>query len=302
MRLGSKGLKASWLRIELRKLESLPSGEHWGELIGRGPIDVWVAKHGHGGAGAAGGIGASGGGGHRRFGSLAAGGIALGGSGGGGGNGEMEEGWELLQNADFPFRVLIPEGLPPSAKLDKQCEIAYELVTSLCVKSKKGILRKESVSSIIQSTHSIHLDKHELHSLWPMYHCADDHEMTQDDVKLKVFRQQTCYGPGDSINVRVVVLSNNVNPMKLKSISFSIKETVTFKGANHAPPIGPPGMSGPVGGGASQRAEIVTGKGRTLGKKIFKGDSQMYDLSAVLSKSHSLMTISTAKHIEVSYT
>lgn len=43
VRLGGKGLKASWLRIELRKLESTASGENWGELIGRGPIDVWTA-------------------------------------------------------------------------------------------------------------------------------------------------------------------------------------------------------------------------------------------------------------------
>ena len=42
VRLGTKGLKASWLRIELRKLESI-NGENWGELIGRGPIDVWNA-------------------------------------------------------------------------------------------------------------------------------------------------------------------------------------------------------------------------------------------------------------------
>jgi hypothetical protein len=39
VRLGSKGLKAQWLRIELRKLESVTGGENWGELIGKGPIE-----------------------------------------------------------------------------------------------------------------------------------------------------------------------------------------------------------------------------------------------------------------------
>lgn len=52
VRLGSKGLKASWLRIELRKLESV-GGENWGELIGRGPIDVWTASNGNTTAGSA---------------------------------------------------------------------------------------------------------------------------------------------------------------------------------------------------------------------------------------------------------
>ena len=301
MRLGHKGLKASWLRIELRKLESVPGGEHWGELIGRGPIDVWLARGSGANGNAAQGYRSprmASGGGHKKSGSVA-------GFFGGGGNGDGgrqnadddEEGWEVLQNADFPFRVMIPEGLPPSAKLDKQCEIAYELVTSLCVKTKKGLLRKESVSSIIQSTHPVVLEKHELHSLWPMYNCHDDHDITEDDVKLKVFRQRTGYGPGDQVNVRVVVLSNNVQPLKLKSISFSIKETVTFKGSNKFIKGGNADSKG-----ASQRAEVITGKGRTLGKKIYRGDSQMYDLSATIPKSHSLMTIGTAKHVEVSYT
>lgn len=39
VRLGNKGLKAKWLRVELRKLESAAGGENWGELIGKGPIE-----------------------------------------------------------------------------------------------------------------------------------------------------------------------------------------------------------------------------------------------------------------------
>jgi hypothetical protein len=37
VRLGRAGLKASFLRIELRKLETVPGGETWGELVGKGP-------------------------------------------------------------------------------------------------------------------------------------------------------------------------------------------------------------------------------------------------------------------------
>lgn len=39
VRMGSKGSKAKWLRIELRKIETVPGGESWGELIGTGPIE-----------------------------------------------------------------------------------------------------------------------------------------------------------------------------------------------------------------------------------------------------------------------
>lgn len=99
VRLGGKGAKASWLRIELRKLETTASGENWGELIGRGPIEVWSAQ--------------------------------------GTAETDAEAKWDHLQTKDFPFKIAIPEGLPPTARLEKQVGISYEIVTSLCVKAKK---------------------------------------------------------------------------------------------------------------------------------------------------------------------
>ena len=46
VQLGSKGLECEWLRVEMAKTETLPTGETWTELIGQGPIDVWSAKGG----------------------------------------------------------------------------------------------------------------------------------------------------------------------------------------------------------------------------------------------------------------
>ncbi|SPO41003.1 uncharacterized protein PSFLO_06485 [Pseudozyma flocculosa] len=258
VRLGTKGLKAAWLRIELRKLETLPGGESWGELIGRGPIDVWTASK------------------QEAFKS------------------EDERGWEVLQTADFPFQVAIPEGLPPSAKLDKQAGVAYELVTSLCVRSKKGLLRKETTSSIIQNTHPIWLEKHELHSSWPVYHYPDEHETALDGIRVKLHRSQTCYGPGDQVDVRILVSSDSVSPVKLKNVSFSIRETITFRGGTR--------KAFGSKSAASQKTETLASKTKPLGKKVYKGDIHTFDLSCTIPKSHTLMTIQTAKHIEVAYT
>ncbi|CBQ69579.1 conserved hypothetical protein [Sporisorium reilianum SRZ2] len=258
VRLGTKGLKAAWLRIELRKLETLPGGESWGELIGRGPIDVWSARK------------------DEAYKS------------------EGEKGWELLQTADFPFQVAIPEGLPPSAKLEKNAGIGYELVTSLCVRSKKGLLKKETTSSIIQNTHPLWLDKHELHSTWPVYSTPEDHEAIQDDMRVKVMRARTCYGPGDNVDVRVIVTSDRVSPIKVKSISFSVRETITFKG----------GAKKAFGSNkaASQKTESLSSKSKSFGKKVYKGDTHTFDLTCQIPRTHTLMSIQTAKHIEVSYT
>ncbi|GAC94671.1 hypothetical protein PHSY_002244 [Pseudozyma hubeiensis SY62] len=258
VRLGTKGLRAAWLRIELRKLETLPGGESWGELIGRGPIDVWSAGK------------------EDTYKS------------------DSEKGWELLQTADFPFQVTIPEGLPPSAKLEKNAGIGYELVTSLCVRSKKGLLKKETTSSIIQNTHPLWLDKHELHSTWPIYSAPDDHEALQDDIRVKVMRERSCYGPGDNVGVRVILISDRVAPIKIKSISFSIRETITFKGGAK--------KTFSSNKAASQKTETLSTKSKSFGKKVYKGDTHTFDLACQIPRTHSLMTIQTAKHIEVSYT
>lgn len=268
VRLGSKGMKASWLRIELRKIETVPGGENWGELIGSGPIDVWSARSGTG-------------------------------------KGDREQDsdgtcWEILKTNDFPFRINIPEALPPSARLDKICGLQYELVTSLCVKTKKGFMRKEDTSSVMQSVQPITLDKHEMHSTWPAYNIPDTHTGERDSMRAKLRRERYCYAPGDKIRVKVIVQSNRVEPAKLKSVAVTIKETVTFHGvkpskkamtsnSNSAQP-------------SMQRVEVVTQKAKQIGKKIYKGDSKDYDIELVIPKNHALMTISTGKHIEVSYT
>jgi hypothetical protein len=267
VRLGSKGLRATWLRVELRKLESAPGGENWGELIGKGPIDIWTAK---------------------------------------GGSGERETDangqWELLKTADFPFKILIPEGLPPTCRLDKQCGVSYEVVASLCIKTAKGMFRKEDTTSIVQSMHPINIEKHELHSTWPVYNQSDVHAGENGLLRAKVHRTGTCFAPGDRVKVKIIVYSNRVEPAKLKSVAFSIKETVTFHGLKSSGKV--PLTSNTPGSGqrASQTVETVSQKAKQVGKKLYKGDSLNYDLECVIPKTHSLLSISTAKHIEVSYT
>lgn len=109
-------------------------------------------------------------------------------------------------------------------------------------------------------------------------------------MKVKVFRDQTCFGPGDQISVRIVVLSNRVSPVKLKSVSVSLRETITFRGS-----------AGKTKSKASQRSDSIAQKNKSVGKKIYKGDSQIYDLVISVPKTHQLMSIATAKHLDVSY-
>ncbi|KAK0566654.1 hypothetical protein OC844_000641 [Tilletia horrida] len=312
VRAPQKGIQAAWLRIELRKNESIPPGDHWAELIGRGPIDLWTAP-----------------GVDTRVAHATANRVA---------RGKMEPGeepqdWELLKDSTYQFVIPIPEGLPPSARIDKQSAITYDLVASVCIQTKKGLLKKEFHSNVIQAVQLITIEKHELHSMHPIYHIADEHAANTaasppneptSIVTAKVFRNQTCYGPGDTVNVRVIVSSERISPVKLRNISFAVRETITFRGGSGgttrsgAPTAAPAGAgSGPGNGEAGsesapsmappsaagvQRTDVICSKSKSIGKKMYKGDKLMFDLSAPIPKTHNLMSVATAKHIGVSYT
>lgn len=162
--------------------------------------------------------------------------------------------------------------------------------------SRRGLIRREDTSSIIQSTQPITIEKHELHSTWPIYSVPDDHELGANEVFARVYRKQTCYGPGDKVEVRVILTSKNVSPVKIKSVALSIRETVTFKGNKRGSRL----LGGPSKA-ANQKTESIAQKAQSLGTKLYRGDTKTYDMSVTIPKSHALMTIQTAKHIEVAY-
>jgi len=133
----SKGVEAAWLRVEMCKTETVPRGESWKELIGQGPVDVWTA-------------------------------------------GEDGNGWATLTTVctrhspqrQCPFRLTIPERLPPTLSLEKGGGITYKLIASLKVRLKKGLMRKELYETVVQDVRDIVLEKHEQHSTWPIYKCV----------------------------------------------------------------------------------------------------------------------------------
>lgn len=99
------------------------------------------------------------------------------------------------------------------------------------------------------------------------------------------------------MEARIILTSKNVAPVKIKTVALSIRETVTFRGSKRGSR-----MLGGVTKTANQKTDMIAQKAQQVGSKIYKGDTKTFDIALVIPKSHSLMTIQTAKHIEISYT
>ncbi|KAK0463499.1 uncharacterized protein EV420DRAFT_1638435 [Desarmillaria tabescens] len=247
VRVGPQGVKAKWLRVELRKVEQIPmTGENtFFDYVGPSPVNVWTAP----------------------------------------------EEWEVLKSSDFPFDIRIPESIPPTLTLEGRVGIKYELIASVCTKGKRGFLRKRK-SNVVSTQNEIVIDKHDLHSTWPVYCQTDVRRVELDGVSLTVERHQTCYGPGDRVAVFATVRSDNLQTVILRGFELSIRESRTFR-------------AGAFTGG--RKTTPVTRVGNILENKfavnmtLMGGMQHKAELSSTVSPSHTTTTLNSARHIDINY-
>ncbi|KAK0482681.1 hypothetical protein IW261DRAFT_1048759 [Armillaria novae-zelandiae] len=251
VRVGPQGVKAKWLRVELRKVEQIPmSGEDtFFDYVGPSPVNVWTAP----------------------------------------------EEWEVLKSSDFPFDIRIPESIPPTLTLEGRVGIKYELIASVCTKGKRGFLRKRK-SNVVSTQTEIIIDKHDLHSTWPVYCQTDVRRVELDGVSLTVERHQTCYGPGDRVAVVATVRSDSLQTVILRGFELSIRESRTFRAGAF------------IGG---RKTTPVTRVGNILENKFpvnitLPGGLQhkaehKAELSSTISPSHTTTSLNSARHIDINY-
>ncbi|EMD38159.1 hypothetical protein CERSUDRAFT_113311 [Gelatoporia subvermispora B] len=248
VRAGQPGIKVKWVRIELRKVETLPGGgvaNTFIDYVGQTPVNIW----------------------------------------------QSDEEYTTLHTNDFPFLIRVPESIPPSLALEKGAGIKYELVGTMCVKGKKGFLRRDkpvmhTASSIIT------IDKHELHSTWPVYSQPETRNLTQDGVTLIVDRSRTCYGPGDRIAVMATVKSDTLHTVILRGFEFTLKETTVFRASPHTP-----GKKGAPQVKVTQIGEQKVPVNVTL----YGGTQHRAELTATIPTHHTTATLNAARHIDITY-
>ncbi|KDQ10215.1 hypothetical protein BOTBODRAFT_36489 [Botryobasidium botryosum FD-172 SS1] len=242
-------VKAKWVRLELRKIETLPGGGQTNtfiDFIGQSPVNVWQAQNE----------------------------------------------WDLLQTQDIPFHLRIPESIPPSIALERGAGIKYDLVVSLCVKGKKGFFHRNT-SPTISANAQIIIDKHELHSAWPIYAQPDARSSVGEGVTLIVERTFSCYGPGDRVVVRASVRADHPSFVVLRAYEFALRETVIYR------PIIHPGSS--KKSGPQVRTTHLGEQKVPMNAQLPRGMQHTAELGCQIPLAHKMMTVNTARYIEVSY-
>ncbi|KAG8886482.1 hypothetical protein FRB97_002993 [Tulasnella sp. 331] len=250
VRLGGGPVKAKWIKVELRKIETLPGGGQantYVELIGESPLIVWQSR----------------------------------------------EEWDELMTHDFPFQIRIPEAIPPSIALERNAGIKYELVASVLVKGKRGLLRRDA-TPILSSSCQIVVDKHELHSAWPIYAQPESRSRSVDGHTLTVNRTHTAFGPGDRIAVQTIVKNDARQTNHIRYYEFALLEHVVYRPGpqGNGRRNGPQLRRTPV---QEQRIPI------TITSPLHPGMQAKAELSLQVPMSHTTTTVSYAQRIEVNY-
>ncbi|KAF8317350.1 hypothetical protein DL93DRAFT_2055588, partial [Clavulina sp. PMI_390] len=242
-------VKAKYIKVELRKIETLPGGgptNTFTGVVGTGSFNVWTAK----------------------------------------------DEWEVVKTDDIPFNIRIPENVPPTVHVENGGGIQYELAAEICIKTKKGLFRKE-VSPLRETTAKITIDKHELHSTWPVYLKPDVRNMQKNGFDLTVERHNTCYGPGDVVNVKAI-LKSLTGTGTVRVYEMALRETAVYR--QFPGTTGPKGASGPV-----VRSNFIGTNKLPVRVVIRPGLSDSIDLKCTIPSTHKTTTVVTAEHIEIVY-
>lgn len=144
----------------------------------------------------------------------------------------------------------------------------------------------------VSTTAKILIDKHELHSTWPIYQQPDSKSATNNGVELVLERTQTCYGPGDRVGIVAILKSDSLSLNVLRMLEFALRETVVFR----AGPQANNKKSGPL-----VRTGNIGEQRMTPNINLYAGQQFRTELGCVIPATHSTATVNAARHIDVSY-
>ena len=145
---------------------------------------------------------------------------------------------------------------------------------------------------LLSTTHPIIIDKHELHSTWPVYAQPESRHVVEDLLLLTVDRTHTCYGPGDRVKVVATFKNDGIPAAALRTFEFLLKETIIYRAGLNAP-------------GKKRAPQVhVTPIGEykmSVNMTVYQGQSHRAELGCFIPQTHTNTTVVAARHIDISY-
>jgi len=137
------------------------------------------------------------------------------------------------------------------------------------------------------------IDKHDLHSTWPVYCQPETRHLSQEGVNLIVERLHTCYGPGDRLSVMATLKSDSLHTVILRGFELTLKESMIFRAGPYASAKkGPP-----------QARVVIIGEHKyPVNATLYGGTMQKAELFCDISPKHTTTSLNAARHIDVTYT
>ena len=174
--------------------------------------------------------------------------------------------------------------------IDKKYHAIFRIFAELLIGCRGFFCTKDAITT---TTASVIIDKHDLHSTWPIYSKPEKRYVFEEDTILTVERNQSCYGPGDrmSVTATVRIESLRVAAIMLHGFEILLQETIIFR---------------PMYVAGKKRESLV--KTKIISKNMYQINTLMqegmqttHDLFCMLSSSHTNTTLTSARHIDIIY-
>ncbi|GAA5941406.1 uncharacterized protein JCM15063_006089 [Sporobolomyces koalae] len=251
---------------------------------------------------------------------------------------EEDDGFDVIPDGNYPFNIPLPEGLPPTTEVDfKSNGISYQIVASLCIKGKKGLLKGASKPIMLIASATIILHKADILPVFPVYSpilippipaklpwaiaggltVGEAREAKSlisrgfghveggiegGEVSMKATRKGSAFGPGDSVQLFVELGWGGVAPIRLTRLGFVLQEEIIFRYPSPKNPsylLRSPARSTAILSASANKSADFDGQ-HTLA--MLDNDAVVgFSLSGLVPTTHTRVTVRTAKHIDVSY-
>lgn len=149
-------------------------------------------------------------------------------------------------------------------------------------------------ADILRVEETIIIDKHDLHSTWPIYNQHEIRQMTLTNsigTTLSVERNCNCSGPGAVISILAIIAQNELHTVVCNRLELSILEITVFRRPYTQRKKIPPQAT----------TKIIASSQVDVNFVVKWGMQCKAELQCKITEDHATPTISTARFVDIEY-